>query len=424
MSGTSALTKMITRKQFQQIENDFHKHFDIPLETVDMQGRPIPSHCSKNSQPRFCKFVCQTRAGKKRCHEDRIRSMKIAFETGQPYTTLCHAGILESCVPVMNNEQPLGGIFLGQSLPEPFQHSTEIDMEKRLFGLKYDSEALFATAEKLPLLSSKFIHDALEMLYILLYNTTSLDPRVIRWKRHKSVQQARISEAIHHQKLSGFTEIYPFESERELIAKVRIGDKTGAREILNSILGSIMFCNPGQMDILKVRLVELLSILSRSASESGIAPEILLKKNADYINKVISLENQEEICAWISLALNDFIDCVYEFHQTHKNSRLKPAMEYIQNHYKEKITLYDIAKAAYLSSSRLCHLFRDELNTTAFKYLNATRIQRAKYLLLSTDMTCIEVCFDSGFANLSFFNRTFKQQVGMSPSKFRKNNQR
>ncbi|MHC4288181.1 MAG: PocR ligand-binding domain-containing protein, partial [Planctomycetota bacterium] len=66
---------MITRKQFQQIEKDFHKHFNIPLETMDMQGRPIPSHCSKNSQPRFCKFVCQTRPGKKRCHEDRIRSM-------------------------------------------------------------------------------------------------------------------------------------------------------------------------------------------------------------------------------------------------------------------------------------------------------------------------------------------------------------
>lgn len=236
--------------------------------------------------------------------------MKIAFETGQPYTTLCHAGILTSCVPVMNGDQPLGCIFLRQSLPEVFQPDTENDMQKRLIGLKFDPDALFTTARKLPPLSSKFIHDALEMLYILVYETTSLDPRVIRWKRHKTVQQAKIGEVIHQQKLSGFSEIYPFESERELITKVQIGDKTGAREILNSILGSILFRNPGQIEILKVRLVELLSVLSRSASESGLAPEILLKKNADYINKVISLENQEEICAWISLALNDFIDNV------------------------------------------------------------------------------------------------------------------
>jgi two-component system response regulator YesN len=324
----------------------------------------------------------------------------------------------------MNSDKPLGGIFLGRSLPESFEPTTEKDMVKRLIGLKYNPDVLFTAAKELPLLSSKFIHDALEMLYIILYDTTALDPRVIRWKRHKTVQQARIGEVIHEQKLTGFSEIYPFESERELILKVRIGDKTGAREILNSILGSIMFRNPGQMDILKVRLVELLSILSRSASESGVAPEILLKKNVDYINKVISLENQDDICAWISLALNDFLDNVYELHQAHKHTRLKPAMEYIQRHYNDTVTLEDIAKAAHLSVSRLCHLFKEQLNTTAFKYLNTIRIQHAKYLLISTDLTCIEVCFDSGFTNLSYFNRTFKQNVGITPTEFRKQNRR
>jgi len=219
-------------------------------------------------------------------------------------------------------------------------------------------------------------------------------------------------------------EKYPFQREQELIAKVKIGDKTGAREILNSILGNILFRNPGQLNILRVRLVELLSILSRSASESGADPDILLEKNSDYINRMITLETQEDICIWISRALNDFIDSVYELQKAQKYTRLKPVLEYLQKNYKNKILLKDIAKAAHISASRLCHLFKEQLNTTVFDYLTNLRINQVKYLLLSTDITCIEMCFDSGFVNLSYFNRTFKKRVGMTPTQFRNQNKR
>ena len=208
------------------------------------------------------------------------------------------------------------------------------------------------------------------------------------------------------------------------MAKVRIGDKTGAREILNSILGSIVFRNPGQINILKVRLVELLSILSRSASEAGVDPDLLLEKNVGYISKVVSLDTQEDICIWISLALNDFIDSVYELQKPLRDDRLRPAVESIQKHYREKITLEEIARAAHLSVSRLCHLFRERMRLTIFDYLTDLRISRARSLLISTDRTCLEICYDSGFNNLSYFNRTFKQHTGMSPTQFRRQNHR
>jgi len=170
--------------------------------------------------------------------------------------------------------------------------------------------------------------------------------------------------------------------------------------------------------------VELLSILSRSASESGVDPDTLLEKNLNYINRVITLETQEDICVWISQALNDFIDSVYELQKVQKYTRLKPAIEYLQKNYKNKILLKDIAKATHISVSRLCHLFKEQLNATVFDYLINLRINQVKYLLLSTDMSCIKICFDSGFTNLSYFNRTFKQRAGMTPIQFRNQNKR
>jgi two-component system, response regulator YesN len=424
MPKADAFGNLFSPDQFRKIEKSFRKHFDLALETIGLTGKQISSHCSGDCRTAFCKIVCSTKAGEKRCIQDRLRTMHMAMETGQPYTTLCHAGIIVSCVPIMNNDILLGGIFLGKCLSESFGSVIEGDLNKRLLRLRIDKVALFSAARKLPVLGARYIHEAVEFLFIMLYDTTGLDPHVIQWKQQKTLQQAKIGEIIQQQKLTGLNEKYPFQREQELIAKVKIGDKTGAREILNSILGNILFRNPGQLNILRVRLVELLSILSRSASESGADPDILLEKNSDYINRMITLETQEDICIWISRALNDFIDSVYELQKAQKYTRLKPVLEYLQRNYKNKISLKDIAKAAHISASRLCHLFKEQLNATVFDYLTNLRINQVKYLLLSTDMTCIEMCFDSGFTNLSYFNRTFKKRVGMTPTQFRNQNKR
>lgn len=424
MTASQELINLIHPETFESIEKAFRKHFNLSLEMIDTEGAQISSHCSADCRPRFCALIRKNKAGQKRCLQDRIRSLHIAFETGQPYTTVCHAGIILNCVPVMNQDVPLGGILLGKCLSEPFSPAIQEDLEKRLLGLRIRKTDLFRAAGQLPILSARTIHDAVEFLFILLYETARLDPRVIEWRRLQTLQQAQIGEDIQQRKLAGLEEKYPFQSERQLIAKVKIGDKTGAREILNSILGSILFRNPGQLNILKVRLVELLGMLSRSASEAGVDPDILLGKNAGNINKVLTLETQEEICAWISFALNDFIDSVYELQKPHKQTRLRPALEYIQKHYREKITLEEIARAAHLSVSRLCHLFGEQMQFTVFDYLAGLRVSRAKSLLLSTDRTCLQICYDSGFFNLSYFNRTFKQQTGMTPTQFRRQNQR
>ena len=400
---TVSFGHLIGTEQFGKIEKAFRAHFDLSLETIDLSGKQVLSHCSSDCQPDFCRMLCGIKTGEKRCIQDRIRSLHMAFETGQPYTTLCHAGIIVNCVPVMHNEIPFGGIFLGKCLSEPYGPVIEEDLKKRLLGLRIQKNALLGAARNLPVLSARYIHEAVEFLFIMLYDTTGLDLRVIQWKQQKTLQQARIGEIIHQQKLTDLPEKYPFHREQELIAKVKIGDKTGAREILNLILGNIMFRNPGQLNILKVRLVELLSILSRSASESGVDSDILLEKNSGYINKVITLETQEDICVWISRALDDFIDSVYELQKPQKEIRLKPAMDYIQKNYKNKISLDNIAKAAHISVSRLCHLFKEQLDSTVFDYLINLRINWAKHLLLSTDKTCIEICFDSRLCQPELF---------------------
>jgi two-component system response regulator YesN len=418
----SQLLDIFTKEHFERVESVFHRNFALSVETLDIDGCEVSSRCSSTCTPEFCRVVRSSKTGTNRCRQDRLRSLNLAIETGQPYTSICHAGIVFVCVPIMDRHFPLGGLFFGKCLANEFDYIAENDILKRLKGLRVNRTKLIEAAKNLPVIPSRKIHEAAEFLFILLYEVTNLDPSTVNWRRQSAQQQSDISDHIHQSKKLGSSAQYPYHSEQKLIAKVKIGDRTGAKEILNNILGTIMFRNPGDINVLKARLVELLTVLSRAAAESGVDINLLLEKNLTYISKVLDINTQQELCAWISHGLNDFIECVYTSLDAKKITQLKPAIDYIEANYDQQITLADIAKTVHLSVSRLAHLFKEQMTITLIDYLTNVRITHAKRLLLTTDHSCTTISFEVGYNNQSYFTRTFKEITAMTPRQFRKNN--
>jgi len=424
MADKVSLIKLLGKKKFERIEGIFRKHFQLGLETRNIQGKEIKQMCSVDYKPAFCKVVQRSTLGLRRCNKERRRSLEIAIETGQSYILLCHAGVVLVCVPIMDKDKALGGIFFGKCLWESVTQILINDVEKRLNGIRVNRKKLTSAMRELPFIQGRKINEAAEFLFDLLYEVAGFDPRVIRWRRERSEQQSQIGEFIQERKKLGTEWHYPLESERELMGKVKIGDRTGAKEILNSILGTILFKTIGELGILKARLLELLSILSRSAVEGGVDIDVMLEKNLTYVNKVMRINNQEDLCAWISTALNEFIELVYTSQDARKVSQIRPAINYIDANYNKAITLADVAKASHLSVSRLAHIFKDQMGITIIDYLTGVRIERAKQLLLATDQNCTEICFEVGYNNQSYFTRTFKGLVGTTPWQFRARNHR
>ena len=424
MAKKGRLKDVLSEEKFAKIEGEFHKRFGLGLETSDEECRCIKKMCSGDCYPEFCKVVRGSTTGLKRCNRERHRSLKTAIETGQSYISLCHAGIVLVCIPVMDKEKALGGMFFGKCLWEPVTAIIVRDIQKRLKGLKIDKAKLARAVGKLGVVPGRKVNEAAEFLFDLLYEVGGFDPLVLRWHRQRSEQQSQIGEFIQEQKKLGAEWQYPLESERELIRKVKIEDRTGAKEILNSILGTILFHNPNELGALKARLLELLSILSRSAVEGGVDVDVMLEKNLGYVNKVMRINEQGDLCAWISTALNEFIELVYSSQDSKKLTQIGPAINYIEANYDKAMTLGEIARASYLSVSRLAHVFKEQMGMTMIDYLTSVRIEKAKYLLLATDLNCTEVCFKVGYNNQSYFTRTFKELVGMTPRQFRVRNQR
>lgn len=424
MADGSGLNELLTAAEFERIEGAFRKHFGLALETTGPDGVAVEPLCSADCRPAFCSLVQSDGEGRFRCIGERRRAAEIASQTGQSFITICHAGIVLVCVPMVDNDVAYGGMFFGKCLWEPVTPILVRDVESRLAGLAIDRKEAGALLGALPIVRGRQIHTAAEFLFDRLYEVAGFDARVIRWRRQRSRQQSEIGEFIQERKKLGARWQYPLESERTLLQKVKIGDRTGAKEILNSILGTILFKDIGDLGILKARLLELLSVLSRAAVEGGVCVDTMLEKNLAFINKVMGIDNQEDLCAWISTALNDFLELVYSSQDGRKIGQIRPAINYIDANYDKPMALAEIARASHLSVSRLAHVFKEQMGITVFDYVTSVRIERAKQLLLATERSCTEICFEVGYNNQSYFARTFKSVVGMTCRQFKGRNRR
>ncbi|GAA3407287.1 AraC family transcriptional regulator [Paenibacillus hodogayensis] len=99
--------------------------------------------------------------------------------------------------------------------------------------------------------------------------------------------------------------------------------------------------------------------------------------------------------------------------------RMRPALALVEDRFREPLELTDIADALLLSPSRVSHLFQQELGRCFKEYLLDLRINEAKRLLISTNLSAADVCFGSGFQSIPSFYRLFKSTVGLSPLDYR-----
>lgn len=105
----------------------------------------------------------------------------------------------------------------------------------------------------------------------------------------------------------------------------------------------------------------------------------------------------------------------------HRSSReCAIARRYIENHFKENLTLDDLAAAAHISKYYLVHAFSREYGTSPINYLLSCRIQESLYLLSKTQIPLSQISGMLGFSSPSYFSQSFRRIRGISPMAYRR----
>jgi AraC-like DNA-binding protein len=99
------------------------------------------------------------------------------------------------------------------------------------------------------------------------------------------------------------------------------------------------------------------------------------------------------------------------------------ARDAMDRDYARPLDVPALAKVAFASPAHFSRTFRDTFGETPHRYLQRRRVERAMALLVQTDLSVTDICFDVGFNSLGTFSRTFNEIVGESPTSFRRHHE-
>lgn len=100
--------------------------------------------------------------------------------------------------------------------------------------------------------------------------------------------------------------------------------------------------------------------------------------------------------------------------------KIETLLKYLEDNCHKHLVLSQIADVAGMDKHYLCREFKRITGTTVFQYLLSRRLQKAMYELRTTQKKIIDTALDSGFGNISNFNRVFRQLTNTTPSQYRK----
>ena len=98
---------------------------------------------------------------------------------------------------------------------------------------------------------------------------------------------------------------------------------------------------------------------------------------------------------------------------------IEQAKEYILNNYSRDISLDDVSRQVNISPYYFSKIFKEETAEGFVEYLTRIRIEKAKELLTTTECSMKEICSMVGYADPNYFSRTFKKNVGVTPTDYK-----
>ncbi len=106
---------------------------------------------------------------------------------------------------------------------------------------------------------------------------------------------------------------------------------------------------------------------------------------------------------------------------TNKDSaRLEPVIKYVMENFRDDLDSKTAAGLIHLNDAAFCRYFKRRMEQTFSQFVNNVRITHATNLLLTEEWDVLRICYESGFKNLSYFNRQFRELTGQSPKEYRR----
>ncbi|ADQ04049.1 two component transcriptional regulator, AraC family [Caldicellulosiruptor owensensis OL] len=211
--------------------------------------------------------------------------------------------------------------------------------------------------------------------------------------------------------------------KNEILLSVRYGNFTNINKLLLELEETLKKSKTDKQYILNfyyLLLIEVNMIKAQLSSAINTSNNSEVFENIDYLNEITRCKNLSELSNILRTSIQRTIEEVQNHNLNKMGSLVKKVIEYIkENYHLNDISLSDISEKFFVSPSYLSRLFKKETGKNLSDFINEYRIEKAKQLLITTDLKTYEVADRVGIPDPHYFSRLFKRYTGYSPSEYK-----
>lgn len=204
----------------------------------------------------------------------------------------------------------------------------------------------------------------------------------------------------------------------KIVESIRENDIERAVSLLDEWVQDIKKAGYTEVNDIKNIFLSIIVQITSIMKERGIEEESGLERQDVSWAGILNTYVLDEVKEFIVSKLNYLSRSLDE--QKGKSKKVVAAVQYIKEHYNEKLTVASIADSIYLAPTYLCLLFKKELGKTINDFIEETRIEKSKEFLKNTEMKLNEISQLVGYKNANYFSAVFKKITGQYPSDYRR----
>ena len=127
----------------------------------------------------------------------------------------------------------------------------------------------------------------------------------------------------------------------------------------------------------------------------------------------------EKLRTWFAEKMDAAVRNVANSRETQSGGVVAKAKAYINANFHKEISLDDVSREVDISPYYFSKIFKEETGENFIEYVTGIRMERAKELLLSSTLSMKEICGEVGYSDPNYFSRTFKKNVGLTPTEYK-----
>ncbi|MBE5882531.1 MAG: helix-turn-helix domain-containing protein [Lachnospiraceae bacterium] len=216
----------------------------------------------------------------------------------------------------------------------------------------------------------------------------------------------------------GYEENYPAETEKSMFDKLEKGDLNGMLASANQFFDWMVENYADCPTDIKLKALEFV-LWGEHIAYSNTGRVYQFRSRKEYLPDILSYDNYEQLRKWFTDKLSVSCRNIIMRKEEQSSSVIDKAKDYISARYNKDISLDDVSREVDISPYYFSKIFKEETGENFIEYVTNIRISKAKELLQSSDLSIKEICGEVGYADPNYFSRTFKKNVGVTPTEYK-----